>query len=825
MPLAPTPPWPGTAEAPVIRPYVRNAIDGQRKRLGTGFNEEKRIAALFKELTDLQLETEDELNDLLKLKTFAPAGIWPHLQKICLKEFEDGLAPAPKSPPLIREIAKKIGFTAMDFNSRANSPFYNGFKTIGWMDPQDDLFPNGRPLSEKEAKLANSFNPEVLQSFNDLEARPPKVHTDEKTTAWGWAHWSRNLCDGVRLTPVSNPEGVVSYCFYSPTKWDEHVMAYKKIRCICNEKSVNNLFSPTTYHLSLPSHTEIADILAYCLNPDFDEHWLGAKREVSESIKRELSLRKSRHPGKSKKPYRPAWAEFNAFISPARNSSSKSFLPLIGKIDLSNAYYQMGVRDPRLCPIGLFDGSNWNYFLSNCLTFGNRHSVNSFQTFSEFVARVASYLGIAVVPYLDDFVLISAPEFQKTHHSFLKKLIGLLGFSISSKADGDICGQTNVVTDVLGLNYMSDELGIEVTIPDSKANAIARETSELADEAESGRPLNEKLLKHVFGLLNFVACAKATRDTAPLLSLTARFLESPPSPSSPDRKLFVIYLRQLAKETLENKFCYRLTLELTKRKRAYLMSDASRSRVKFGLAWVLKSENSTTFCELRGNRSDLPSCLQKASIYELELFAVLMAVVQADIDNLLLAIKVDNVAACYSLRKGTVRTTLAAAICSMIFSVLKRKSTKSHISYLSSERNPADAPSRIGQLTDLGESGTKINPDHQMLFSDLQNLCESLGFYGEETLPKAAWPCKRPASTDYTNKCSSSSLAKPLRNGELRHRDPVPKRPRPTDSSSADKWKWKTSLPAGIYPRNVIDRNKKFAVGEVCGMASPPTTE
>lgn len=823
MTIAQTAPKASNGRRGKLRPYVQAAIDEQRSRLGCGHLEEARISKKFAEFTALQSATECEMNDLLYGQLYAPAGMWPHLQRICLKEFQDGLAPAPKSPPLMRELAAKIGFTSMNFDSRAKSPFYNGFKTIGWMEPQHDLFPNGRPLSSKEAQQANLFDPVLLESFNDLHAKPPKVFTDEATTEWGWRHWSKNLCDGVRLTPVDNPVGVVSYCFYSPTKWDEHVKAYRKIRCICNEKAVNNLFSPTSYHLSLPSHSELADTIAYCINPGFDEHWLGAKEEVTGSIQKELALRKSRHGGKKgKKTYRPAWNEFNAFITPASEASFQSFLPLIGKIDLSNAYYQLGVRDPRLCPVGLFDGKGWNYFLSNCLTFGNRHSVNSFQTFSEFVARLAAFLGIAVVPYLDDFVLISAPEFQKVHHKFLKKLIGMLGFSISSKADGDICGAQNIITEVLGLDYLTDETGVQVTIPDSKAEAISREATELADQADGPLALDTKLLKHVFGLLNFIACSRLWRDEAPLLSLTARFLENPPVPGSVDRALFAYYLRQLAKSIRDCKLCYRLSLELTKRKRAYLMSDASRTRTNFGLAWVLKSQSGTTFCELRGARKTLPPCLQHASIYELELFAVLMAVEQADVSDLLLAVKVDNVAACFSLRKGTVRTTLAAAICSRIFCVLKSKRTKSNISYLSSERNPADAPSRIGQLTDLGESGTKIVPDHQPLFSALEELCAGLNYNGKESGPQASWARKRPAPAPNETEPKRACNAE-IRSGELRDCNPVPKRPRNHHPGTALNGQWKAGLPPGIYPRPFVDWDKKLAVGAVHRMARSPT--
>lgn len=74
------------------------------------------------------------------------------------------------------------------------------------------------------------------------------------------------------------------------------------------------------------------------------------------------------------------------------------------------------------------------------MSHGNIWSVYSFQTVSTLVARIFEYLGIPALVYIDDILIFSPPEFVDVHFEFVKKVMTLLGFDLSTKEDGLILG-------------------------------------------------------------------------------------------------------------------------------------------------------------------------------------------------------------------------------------------------------------------------------------------------------------------------------------------------------------------------------------------------
>ena len=93
--------------------------------------------------------------------------------------------------------------------------------------------------------------------------------------------------------------------------------------------------------------------------------------------------------------------------------------------------------------------------------------------------------------------------------------------------------------------------------------------------------------------------------------------------------------------------------------------------------------------------------LKTLSIYELEIFAVDLALHVLERENLVnsnIVLHVDNVGACFAIRKGAGCKSAAAISAANATKVLGSRGRQSKIVYVSTKRNPADIVSRIGRL-------------------------------------------------------------------------------------------------------------------------------
>ena len=120
------------------------------------------------------------------------------------------------------------------------------------------------------------------------------------------------------------------------------------------------------------------------------------------------------------------------------------FIPVLSKIDLASAYYQLPTRKPHLNSVALWHPheGKWVFRNSSVMTFGNRRSVTNLQSLGVIISRFLSLHGITFSPYLDDYVIISRPELAEAEFKTVLHLLRhTLGLDISDKHDGCCLGQ------------------------------------------------------------------------------------------------------------------------------------------------------------------------------------------------------------------------------------------------------------------------------------------------------------------------------------------------------------------------------------------------
>lgn len=122
--------------------------------------------------------------------------------------------------------------------------------------------------------------------------------------------------------------------------------------------------------------------------------------------------------------------------------------------------------------------------------------------------------------YIDDIIIISPPELAGVHFQFVKKVMRLLGFDLTSKEDGLVEGKINKQVDILGLNYKAaykrGRSGIirpvvTVTAGQDRMNATIDTAKQFIQTLKGSDRINYKDVHKVFGLLAFICYARDFR--------------------------------------------------------------------------------------------------------------------------------------------------------------------------------------------------------------------------------------------------------------------------------------------------------------------------
>lgn len=687
----------------LIPKHVKKSIDEiKRLRSKTNWVElfERRVRDGLSTLQSLRSSCDEEDAHLFKKGAYAPASLLPHIKNLLSREFDSGELPFRKSPAFFRKLASEIGFKFLNFDTHA-SPWRNGFKMDGILET-NGLFEGARPLSETEERLLEEF-----KKFGDtglldkLVSKVPPLPEDPEVSQAGFDMWKPKLCDGIRLRAVDKSvvdREIVSYNFYLPQKWDPVSRSFKKIRNIINSAPRNSLCTPLAEHITLPSHKSLVQIASYCISNHYDGPLISAKNAINESIAREKSLEQTA---------RAAWSDFRP-SPPPPNEDPYGFVPVVDKKDLRDAYFQVPVRRPSI--VALAAGSRWEYFESFCMPFGDRLAVPYFQGNTQFIERViAHYLGIPTVGYIDDFLSFIPYEVREIVHNAIQAVLTLFGFTISPKADGNVMGSRTEPVEVLGLLYKSSEEALEILISEDRVLQFKEEVEKFSERLNKNE-IVERDVQRIHGLVCFICYSREIFSEGPLIALLNPLVSRSPhswSTSEIDRVLLLLNeLTTLAKERM----CVKLSRALFRRPTITIFSDAACTRRRFGMAFVIRLPGRNFVWSWRGERSELPEGLQAASILDLELLAAVAAVAEAGAlakaegyaDGAIVDLKVDNVGACHILRKSGGAGPISAAIVSLFVRCVTKEKLWVNTCYISTKRNPADEPSRTGELLAVG---------------------------------------------------------------------------------------------------------------------------
>lgn len=527
---------------------LRGALTAQTVAIHSKDQEKERLQGLWDDLI-APFETPKALQEAVglldELSTSSPVvGRLRRLYK--LDTFDESLPVRQnvgsfKNIPLHVRLAYLVGFKYMNLNSRdpATNPFYTGFDHKGSLpDNLAELFSEGRGLKQSEIDhllevrgledqspdsdgLESGASEAAQKNHKSLLNKP---FEDRDLLIRGWAQTKLKLVDGIRISEEQSEEelgslqGVASPSFYVGQKWDPATGIPRKIRLIIDDRHLNRL-SPISCHLTLPSHRLLAKAVCFCLGKE-DLPWQQLKNSIQESIDEN---RRSSASDIEARLVLDNLLEQTASPSPAPDNA---FVPILSTIDLSDAYYQYGYSSPSLIapfntePQVESPWGKWGIHKSFALTFGNVRSVFTFVVIGCMIQRVLDFMGIPIVVYIDDFVIISKPGFETIHYIFVVRLFRALGLKITTKEDGAVLGMLNTDIEILGLLYRAGRNQMKIRISKERALDFKKQVKITKDQILSpdGSLTNlvkTKDLASLLGSANFITTFRLFRPEAP----------------------------------------------------------------------------------------------------------------------------------------------------------------------------------------------------------------------------------------------------------------------------------------------------------------------
>ena len=103
---------------------------------------------------------------------------------------------------------------------------------------------------------------------------------------------------------------------------------------------------------------------------------------------------------------------------------------------------------------------------------------------------------------------------------------------------------------------------------------------------------------------------------------------------------------------------------------------------------------------------------------------------------------VDTMAACFALVKGRTRNPRSAKIVAAYHTLLDRACARVYVAYINTDRNPADARSRLASFRELCMRGPfiELSVSHSQLFSALAMSSPSCGPFAQVSDSDTASP-------------------------------------------------------------------------------------
>ena len=396
---------------------------------------------------------------------------------------------------------------------------------------------------------------------------------------------------------------------------------------------------------------------------------------------------------------------------------------VVSKIDLNAAYYQLGVERGETNILAVFDPEawSWRYFNARSMTFGNVHSVFSFV---RLTTQLSIYLykryKIIMVPYIDDFIIVSLAALAPLEFHIVKSFLAQLGLQISSKKDGCILGRLDTEIDLLGINYTFSKASFRISIPDDKLISAHEKLDLVINTLKEGKNPSIKDLLSMYGTISFLTYFRRYKKELIYMTLLNKLLaaEADPQLSAKD-KVSLITLITSAKLLINCRQCLEVSAEHLNRELAFMFTDAMKDKDRIGAGSILyRHDGSAEYGQFSSYDIAL---VEEFSILHLEALTPLLHIAGSkSLSNVNLIIFVDNAGAVLALAKQCSKDASLAAIVSMTWSTLARKNINVWFSYINTKRNPSDEASRLDSFEDFIKSNSNLK------FSKIEYPLESI---------------------------------------------------------------------------------------------------
>ncbi len=693
----------------------------------------KQIESGWNRLRELKQKTDVE--HARRMVEHRPFGYTPELIKV--------LSDGPKSPPLHREIAREIRFP-YNLYSTSRSGWFRGFAHTGTNQLGEEfttenpngkmqrefehLWPAAKHLSALELQLLETFkqNPQIaqklLQTPGEKPTAPKNLPADQ--LAKSFERWETDLIQSGKLQQVSKPSNMyVVPIFFAGARYSFKEKRFAKVLLIANEKKKNLVTSPVSAHLYMVQHRDLANVLALAMLGNF-----GEETNMFTACSKQLIKYSLQHASREKV---VDWKNLQNTFSPnipvkPPTWKKGAFVCVLGKVDLSNAFYQLPARDPEKYIIAVTDpyktgAEATKLYRSLVSTFGNRHSPINFQCNSCFLAKLLwEFFGIATEAFMDDFIVLSTVGTEDLAFETTKQVLRFLGYQVTIKPGGCIKPGPGERIEILGVDYLinPEDLTIKTFLPKNKRETIIGEAEDMVRELQKENPrIEQARFLRLAGLVNFVVMHRRHFVESPLLAVLQPYIDmanydplTPLKICEHDTQMLRKLLPVLIEETKSSDWLYTTGLGDIQKEFILLFTDAAKDSGQVGVGWSRhKLEPNTIECiEAAGTTAEnkeAPALLRCANIMEWELYAVYNALKANEhtIRNKRIILNVDNSGAAFTLRKNRAKTTLGLAITMAIRKFAADAGADLVILYVNTARNPSDLPSRKDDfINDLG---------------------------------------------------------------------------------------------------------------------------
>ena len=382
-------------------------------------------------------------------------------------------------------------------------------------------------------------------------------------------------------------------------------------------------------------------------------------------------------------------------------------LHLVGRcLDLSNAYkqYALDPRRKRDCAIAVASESGPEIYFSRVLPFGATASVYWFLRISDTLKHIFLDMNLIMTAYFDDFPGITFEGLADISHFSAEKILQLLGIEFSTKVNKRMHFAKSF--SLLGVTVKFMEVAGDYIIVDNTEDRKI-EVDNIVQEVLEKKQCNKALAAVLFGKLGFMSSQTWSR-VGPLLTWAIRKRAQDPDGEHLDEELRSSLLCALALVRAPP----REVVISSNRRVRWCLTDAAAEPdgtggYKVTIGGVLLAFSGAVwrhFCEEVPQEIVRRWVSSNQPIAYAESLAALVAKViwHGWMSGCDCVIAVDNIAAQQTLIRFNSKSPLLREVLRGHLVVDTRYSIRSWITWVASESNIADAPSRLDDARVVG---------------------------------------------------------------------------------------------------------------------------